>query len=166
MGRLIEVKPEVRPEAVGNIPRAAADTAPPATPPPDDTLTKVAKLVPTEIVAGYIPLVAAAEAITDKKDTQFTLAFVAFLIGLVLTPIYLIIVGKPTNLAQKVSIIIATVAFVLWAYLLGGPFALENMNNYLWQYDKRVAAFVVGAFTWVMGLLPYEKLLSPPAKQP
>src|SRR5436190_4801789 len=110
MGRLIEVRPKPKkvfvPEAAGRTQEAtkAADT--------DTVTTRIVKLVPTEIVAGYIPLVAAAEAITDNKETQFTLACIAFFAGLVLTPIYLIYSGKPSGLVQWLNVAIATVAFV------------------------------------------------------
>jgi hypothetical protein len=124
----------------------------------DSTVTRLVKLVPTEIVAGYVPLISAAEAITNDSQLQFKLACIAFFAGLVLTPLYLILVGKPRGTAQWLNVVIATIAFVLWAYLLGGPFAMNKMNQYLLVYDKRVAGFAVGLFTWAAALIPYERL--------
>lgn len=87
-------------------------------------------------------------------------SLVAFFTGVAMTPLYLIRVGKPQGVFQWLHIAIATVAFVLWAYLLGGPFSMEQMNRYLWPYDKQVAGFAVGLFTWAVALIPYERLAS------
>lgn len=153
MGRLIEVRPRPtlpdRPTTVARTEIKKSDT----------TLEKVAKLVPTEIVAGYIPLVAAAESITSSISRRFSLAVGAFFLGLVLTPIYLLLTGKPKNWVQVVSIVISTIAFVLWAYMLGGPFAMEQMTAYLGSYDQKVAGFFVLAFTWITGLIPFDRFL-------
>lgn len=153
MGRLIEVKPKPAmadlPEAVGLVEVEKND----------DVLTRVAKLVPAEIVAGYIPLVAAAEAIATDSSKRFTFAVGAFFLGLALTPVYLWLTGKPKNWVQKLSVVLSTIAFILWAYLLGGPFAMEEMGNYLGSYDKQIGSFIVFAFTWVVGLIPFESFL-------
>jgi hypothetical protein len=153
MGRLIEVRPQ---PAKKDLPEAASLTEGDKK---DDALTRVAKLVPTEIVAGYIPLVAAAEAIAGDSGRKFSFSLGAFFLGLVLTPIYLWFTGKPKNWVQKLSVLISTIAFVLWAYLLGGPFTMEGMTAYLGHYDKQIGSFIVFAFTWIAGLFPFDKFL-------
>ena len=158
MGRLVEIYPRVRRR---NIPVAVSKGEAMAPPPSDDVATRIAKFIPSEIIAGYIPLVAGAEAITDREALQFQLALIAFVLGGLLTPIYLILYGKPKTVVQVLNVVFSTIAFVLWAYLLGGPFAMKRMEAYLWPYDKRLAAFVVGAFTWIVGLIPYQRLMTP-----
>jgi hypothetical protein len=155
MGRLVDVKPRTRERF---FPKAVAGTDDPE--PDDSVITRVLKFVPTEIVAGYIPLVAAVEAMTDDPTRSFTLACVALSIGFIGTPLYLILVGKPKGWIKWLNVGISTVAFVLWAYLLGGPFAMDQMNQYLWAYDKHTASFAVGVFTWIMALIPFKKLAS------
>lgn len=153
MDRLIWVSPKskspFRPEAAGE---AAADSRP-----SDGVLSRVVKLIPTEIVAGYVPLVAAAEAF-GSESKKFALALTAFAIGFFLTPLYLIFIGNPKRWFQWVNVGVSTIAFVLWAYLLGGPFAMPQMDDFLWPYDKQLAGFVVGAFTWVVGVFPYQNI--------
>lgn len=155
MGRLIDVKPRTQERF---FPKAVAGADEPA--PDDSVITRVLKFVPTEIVAGYIPLVAAAEAMANSPERSFTLACVALVVGFIATPIYLIWVGKPKGWFKWLNVVICTIAFVLWAYLLGGPFAMEQMNQYLWAYDKPTASFAVGLFTWIMALIPFKKLAS------
>lgn len=157
MDRLINVSG--RPTAF--VPKAVGKTDAATKEKEDDTLiTRILKLVPTETVAGYVPLISAAETITDSPHLRFTLGCIAFFAGVMFTPLYLIRVGKPKGGAQWLNIVVATIAFVLWAYLLGGPFAMQQMNHFLWSYDKRVAGFAVGLFTWGVALLPYKKLVA------
>jgi hypothetical protein len=166
MGRLVQVKipPALRREEEERfIPKSAgaAGAPPPPVEPPDGPGARVAKFIPAETVASYVPLVAAVEAFVGNTDTQFVLALIVFFVGLILTPIYLYRAGKPKNWVQRLNIIIATAAFILWAYMLGGPFEMEKMNAYLWPYNRQVAGIIVGIFSWVAGSIPYEKI-SPP----
>ena len=152
MGRLIEVGP--RPTQA-DLPEGVALVE---TPERDDPLTRIAKLVPAEIVAGYVPLVTMAESIGGSSTKKFSLALGTFCLGLVATPIYLWFTGKPKNWVQKLSILLSTIAFGLWAYLLGGVFTMEQMTRYC-SYDKALGGFIVLAFTWIAGLFPYNNLL-------
>lgn len=153
MGRLIEVGP---PPALEDLPEAVALVE---TPERDNPVARVAKLVPAEIVAGYLPLVSMAESISGSPSKRFGLAFGTFCLGLVATPIYLWVTGKPKNWVQKLSIGLSTIAFGLWAYLLGGVFTMPEMVRYLGAYDKEMGGFIVFAYTWIAGLIPFGKLL-------
>ena len=94
----------------------------------------------------------------DKPVARFVLALVVLGLGFILTPTSLIVTGKPKKDRIKwFNVLVTTIAFVLWAYLLGGPFAMDPLNKYPWAYDKRVAAFIVGGFTWILAVIPYEK---------
>lgn len=163
MGRLVQIKTQPGPaDDEPFVPKSAGRAGKgPASEPPDGHGERVAKFIPAETVAGYVPLAAAVDAFIGDKDTQFLLGVIVLIAGLILTPIYLTKTGKPKNWVQVLNVIIATVAFLLWAYMLGGPFAMEKMNEYLWPYNRQVAGIVVGLFTWIVGSIPYEKL-SPP----
>jgi hypothetical protein len=162
MGRLIEVRPQPAkafvPTGVGLGEKVAHEvTAQAAGKSPDDNVTAViAKLVPSEVIAGYVSVLGLTESFAKEPDTQFNLQFWSLWVGLALTPIYLWLWGNPRKWYQWVSIVVATVAFALWAYLLGGPFVMRQMDHtwlgsYLPAYDKRYASFAVGVFTWVVG---------------
>jgi hypothetical protein len=159
MGRLFEVSRQNK--KTGFFPKAAAQTGATES---DNTATRIAKLVPAEIVAGYVPLVAAAESVGTDKDFQFKLACAVFFLGFVLTPIYLIGTGKPgKDIVKWINVVSSTIAFGLWAYLLGGAFAMEQMKEHIGHpYDKQLGGFLVGAFTWIIACLPLKRLPPPP----
>src|SRR5258708_7897746 len=120
MGRLFEVSRQNK--KTGFFPKAVGQTGAAEN---DNTATRIAKLVPAEIVAGYVPLVAAAESVGTDKDFQFKLACFVLILGFILTPTYLILTGKPgKNIVKWINVVSSTIAFGLWAYLLGGAFAM------------------------------------------
>ena len=57
------------------------------------------------------------------------------------------------------NVAIGTTAFVLWAYLFGGPFARPEAAAYFGPYRQPIAAFAVGLFTWGVGLIPPHKVV-------
>jgi hypothetical protein len=160
MSRLFEVSRQN--QKTGFFPKAVGQTGGTDN---DNTATRIAKLVPAEIVAGYVPLVAATES---ARTGKFKLACVALILGLVLTPTYLIFTGKPgKDIVKWINVVSSTIAFALWAYLLGGAFAMDQMQRYISQpYDKQLGGFAVGAFTWIIACLPLKRLSPPPPDPP
>jgi hypothetical protein len=77
----------------------------------------------------------------------YGLSFVTFL---ALTPIYFTKLAKPGD-AVKVHRIVATVAFVVWAYSLGGIFTEIGIQNDL------VSGFLLIIFTAVSGVIVPRK---------
>lgn len=146
MGRLVRVPP----------PGPAGPAGAPGGPPPpaasDPYTERVAKYVPAEIVAGYFSLSEVIKQAGAGDPRQPWAATALFAVGLVLTPVYLIVVGKPRQPREYVPIGLSTVAFVLWAYALGGPFALGEPSATLGPYAGWLGALAVGLFTWVAGL--------------
>jgi hypothetical protein len=91
----------------------------------DDYLTRLLKYIPAETVAIWTVLsgiiIGAGSAIATEP--VMWLIFIAIAI---LTPLYLWRITKVTNGLQ---IGISTVAFVVWVFALGGPFALYTWYN-------------------------------------
>jgi hypothetical protein len=162
MSRLFEVSRQN--QKTGFFPKAVGQTGAKEN---DNTATRIAKLVPAEIVAGYVPLVAAAQSVGTDKDFQFKLACFALILGFILTPTYLFFAGKPgKNVVKWINVVCSTIAFALWAYLLGGAFSMDQMKEYIGHpYDKQLGGFAVGAFTWIVACLPLKRL-SPPRPDP
>jgi hypothetical protein len=150
MGRLIELRAK---------PARWTSRAVSLEKPSDDAATKLVKLIPLEIISGYIPLQAAVTAFTDRPSLMASLAWTVFALGAVFTFVYLYLKGKPERWYHWYNIATACVAFGLWAYLLGGPFALDPWKSKV-GYDQRVAGFLVGLFTWVVALFPYERFMT------
>jgi hypothetical protein len=113
---------------------------------------RVAKYIPGEIVAGYLALSEVVKMVSRQDTRRVAAAWVLFLVGLGVTPVYLYVAGKPANRREMIQIGISTIAFVLWAYALGGPFEMGPPSPVHGPYAGWIGALAVGIFTWVAGL--------------
>jgi len=110
---------------------------------------KAVKLVPTEIVgaymvlAGIIGISSAATAAPTDTLSKILLQVVFFLL-LLLTPLYLWRVSKVDNIVQ---LVVTTIAYVLWIYTLGGPFAVWGI------YEPKIAALLLTAWSLVIPIV-------------
>ncbi len=101
---------------------------------------KLVKFIPTEIIGAYTVLASTlnfdmVEATPVPDSTQNQLIQVVFAVLLLLTPVYL---WKISNVRHRMQLLISTISFAVWVYLLGGPFVVWNL------YDATVApVFVV-----------------------
>jgi hypothetical protein len=136
MGRLVDPKP-------------AGPTAVAAGAKPDHKayLERVAKYVPAEVIAAYLVLIPIVEATSQEGSTlQRVLLGVVLLVGLVFTPLYLRAmaeVGQPKRVHQ----IIASIAFLIWTYSVGGLF------TELGWYQAGVSAVLLVVFSLTSGLI-------------
>src|SRR5712692_7220832 len=82
----------------------------------DGYLGRVAKYVPSEIMALYLPLVRFIDssATSESAPLRASLYALSFLVFLVLTPVYFTKVAKPVD-AVSVQRVVSTVAFVFWS---------------------------------------------------
>lgn len=147
MSRFVELTPLPPPDR----PVAAAEGGAPAPQEPASTpAERIVKFMPVEIVSGYlfvIGLVLLAPAGTLKVFA----AWLVFTAGLVATPVFLFKRYKPER-KKWPQVWVATVAFPLWAYALGGPFAMPPIDKY---YTAWFGGVLVGLYTWLVGLF-YE----------
>jgi hypothetical protein len=116
---------------------------------------RVAKYVPGEIVAGYAVLYAIVQQVPESDTLRTPAAWAVFAICLVATPIYLVRVGRPSG-QQWVQVVISSVAFVIWAYTLGGPFADTP------GYRPWIGGLLVGLYTFLAGLFQPAQLAPKP----
>lgn len=108
----------------------------------DDYLTRLIKYIPSETVTLYVTLYGMASgAIAEIPFEQIT--WLIFVVGVVLTPLYL---WRIANVNDWLQISVATVAFVIWVFALGGPFA-----NLSW-YHSVYGALLLPTFTAVIPL--------------
>jgi hypothetical protein len=96
----------------------------------DSYFTKILKYIPAEIVSGYVAINAIFKSISDVS-LVFHWIVVAALTAL--TGLYIWRLTNEPNKPPAVSqIIISTIAFVVWVFALGGPFA--EMGWYQYYY--------------------------------
>lgn len=107
-------------------PKTAADPVPPTREGPDASyFEKLIKYIPGELVAAYLAIDGVLrEAALATPTWMYWVAFSALLI---LTPLYVIF--RPTHNefadhSARFHALAATVAFCVWVFALGGPFAI------------------------------------------
>jgi hypothetical protein len=86
---------------------------------PDDYKDRLLKLIPTEVVAAYLTLDGIIRSSATGRSITIAL-WVAFGVGTVATWLYLQRLQKVGSLVQ---LAVSTVAFAVWVFALGGPFA-------------------------------------------
>ena len=81
----------------------------------EEYLSKLLKLIPSEIIAAYV----AAQGLIPDANKKWGLTIVSVVL-LILTPLYLVYVQKVKKTAQ---IVVSSLSFIIWVYCLaGGPF--------------------------------------------
>lgn len=125
--------------------------------PPDDYLDRLTKYVPAESISVYLLVDrtltgafgsagGATPATVPADGPQSNIAgWLIFLLVLALTPVYLRsrrMVGQP----WKLNALIGTLAFVCWAYAIGGT-AFVSAGI----YNAVVAGLVAPLFTFIAG---------------
>jgi hypothetical protein len=108
----------------------------------DDFGTKLAKYVPAEILAVFVPMVTLVQG---RKG----LLLAALALGLLLTPAYLYTHARkaaPEQRPSPYSYVLATVAFVVWSLSMDDVRRLLNV-------DMVVASFALGTTVWILPLV-------------
>jgi hypothetical protein len=109
-------------------------------------LEKIAKLIPSEVIAGYITLIGLLTALKNPGMRPVFYA-IAFILCLVLTPIYLNYQADPGK-PKKIHLIVSMFAFVVWAYATSGQQVVPQL------YDPAIASFALVAFSLISGAIP------------
>lgn len=97
----------------------------------DTYFDRVVKYIPADIVGAWVAVTGLIAAATDVPTA--TILWIAFISGVVLTPLWMwrqtSVSGQPPAITQ---IVIATIAFIVWVFALGGPFATLVFYNPLY----------------------------------
>lgn len=115
-----------------------------------DYLEKVSRLIPAEVLAGYLTMMGFVGSISGV-ETQKIVNWVIFGACLVLTPLYLNNVAEP-NRPKRNHLIISTVAFIVWAYVTtGGQLLGPDL------FSQAIGSIVLIMFSLVSALIPLNK---------
>lgn len=112
-------------------------------------LDKVARLVPTEIVAGYLAMIGFLGSF-ENVSIRIWASLGIFSFCLVLTPLYFYALsekGRP----KIVHLAVSTAAFVIWAYATTGSIVSPQI------YHPSVAGILLVAFSLISGLIPLRR---------
>ena len=110
-------------------------------------LERVAKYVPAEIIAAYLTALPIIKGTTDDGENLRTVLYgVIFAVCLILTPFYFRFMAQPGE-PKRLHMAISCVAFVVWAYSLGGLF------DDIGVYHEGVSALALIIFSLFSGLI-------------
>lgn len=110
----------------GKASRALADPAVPTVPTKkDEYFDRLLKYIPAEVVACYIFVIGFIQKLTNPEDVKI-FSWVVFIVFCFLAVLYLWRILKVKKIQQ---LAICLIAFVVWVFALGGPFALLAWYN-------------------------------------
>ena len=122
----------------------------------------IQKMLPLEVVAFYVAALALIPAIVGEDAAIILIAsWVIFGVGLIATPLYMMVTWDASAAMRKEALsaavipqlVIGMVAFVVWAFALGGPFT----SLLFWREWMGALALLVG----VLLLTGISRLLAP-----
>jgi hypothetical protein len=111
-----------------------------------DYLEKVAKLIPTEIIAAYVALLGFVPLIRNG-NLHGWFYWAIFLFCSAMTPIYLNWQAEKDQ-PKKRHTIISTAAFVIWAYSVSGATVIPGL------YDAAIGSILLVVFSLISGKIP------------
>jgi hypothetical protein len=117
-----------------------------------DYLEKVAKLIPGEVIAGYLAIFGFIPAIKIASFQPYSYwAYLSiFVLCAVLTYFYMRKQALPDK-PKQIHLIISTLAFVVWAYVTTGKTLIPQ------GYDSALASIVLILFSLISGLIPLTR---------
>jgi hypothetical protein len=111
---------------------------------PDDYFSRLLKYIPAEVVAFYI---SAGGIVPADHPKRLGYLWAIFTVGAIATPVYMLFAARDdeTKKPIPIQILLATIAFPVWAYAMGGPFA-----SLAW-YEAWTGSLLLLTVTFVFG---------------
>ena len=108
-----DIREEARREFAGSLAGGKRNKA------PDDYKDRLLKYIPSEVISVFL-LTDSLIRSAPNSSPKNILGWIVFACLLLMTPVYLAMVMHVTRLSQ---LTISTIAFVVWVFAIGGPFA-------------------------------------------
>jgi hypothetical protein len=112
-------------------------------------LEKVIKIIPSEVIAGYMFLISALPVV-GSSDLREALKWIIFVLLIFVIPLYYRSLSK--GLPYVKHSIVSIVAFIVWSYSISG--AALTGDEY---YDPIVASLSLMTFTLLSPYVPLDK---------
>jgi len=124
-------------EAVAQAITAGTDPPPAAQPTADDYMAKLLKYVPPQIVGAYLVVQGALISVTtDGSDGRWRALGILLIVGALFTYAF---TGQVLHVVRQRQRVVTTVAYVVWAFALGGVFATYSWWSPGWGTVALVA---------------------------
>jgi len=107
----------------------------------DSYKDRLLKYIPAEVIAAFLTLSGLLKAAHDPPEWMI---WAIFAFGLAATPLYL---ARLQHVTSKIQLTISAVAFVVWVFATGGPFA-----DLPW-YQAPYGSVVLVAYTFFIPLI-------------
>jgi len=121
----------------------------PAAAPADSYLELIVKCIPVEIVAVFLFIDGLLKAGTPDSSVFY---WVVFFVLLICTPLYMLRVTAEPDMPPVINqVIVATGAFVVWVFAIGGPFAAVT-----W-YQPVYGSVVLALYTVIIPIILGKK---------
>lgn len=112
---------------------------------PDDYLARLLKYIPAEVVTLYVSATGIVPAVAANRTK---ILWVIFAFCAVATPLYMIFSTREKGRAPLwMQVVLATIAFPVWAYALGGVFTSTP------GYEPYISSLLLMAVTFLFGLI-------------
>ena len=112
----------------------------------DTYFDKVVKYIPADIVGAWTAVTGLITGATKVSST--TVLWIVFVVGVVLTAAWTWKqTTEPKRKTAVTQIVISTIAFVVWVFALGGPFATWGF------YNPVYGSLLLIGYTLVVGVI-------------
>jgi hypothetical protein len=111
-------------------------------------LEKVAKLVPSEIIAGYLTVIGFVPLVKVPDAHPWIYGFL-FVLCFTLTPLYLNAQAERDR-PKRMHLILSSLAFVVWAYVVSGNEVVPRFH------DPALASILMVTFSLISGVIPLK----------
>ncbi len=111
----------------------------------DDYKARLFKYIPAEVVAAYV---SATGIVPETSPNRVRLLWIIFALCAVAAPLYLArATAEPVGTPLWLQVMLASFAFPVWAYALGGPFEFTP------GYEPFIGSLLLIFTTLLFGLL-------------
>ena len=117
----------------------------------DGYMSRLVKLVPAEAIGPFPFLLESAKNIPMADGSRMPVYFVAWVLLIIVVVLRYTATKEPGKGAQWGGVLIAAVAFFIWAHVMGGDFGFELLMNKVAGVDASGVSRTTGAVGSAMG---------------